>query len=1200
MASRSSVHHPDTTEGLVQTLDPCTGRRGCLDTMETMKMSYELLKTITGNFSKDNILGSGTFGVVYKGVLNGKEIAVKILRDMAALDDNAFRNEFQNLARLDHRNIVQLVGYCNESEKQTVERDDGTEVIAEKMHVALCFQYVENGSLHKHISDEYQGLHWHIRYKIIKGICEGLKHLRVGLESPVLHLDLKPENILLDKEMVPKIADFGLSRLIGEERTKQTINSVGTCGYWPPEYVKFQLLSEAFDIFSLGVIITKIMIGNEGYHSFADMLPRKLVKHVHNNWKKRLQETIEPTSLELEAYYCQQVKTCIKMASKCLSEDRKERPSIQEIVCALIEAEIMMQNIPLQIEKVLGKWRKRLEATLTGRHLLIVDIYCNQVKKCIEIALECVEADRQRRPSIGHIVNALDETENRIHEAESEWNDEDSRSSYTKNSSNRPYMTRNYSYKLLREITNDFSEDRLIGRGGSGNVYKGVNEDGREIAVKILHFNGFSGVDTEHFQNEVYSMGMIQHENVVRLVGYCDETEKLLVEHHGRVVLADKIHRALCFEYLQNGSLTKHISSDECDGLDWCRLYKILKGICDGLRYLHEELPISPILHLDLKPSHILLDENMVPKISDFTLSRCLQEGHTVVTSSIYGTPGYRPPEFINKGIISVKSDIYSLGVTIIYMLTGRRGYTIEDEIISQEFMEDVFKNWRRRLQESLKGRSLEGYCQQVKKCIEIASQCVEGDRHKRPNIGAIVRMLDETETMIMVHDAGKLLDVHPMELRFPLKPKRFASSLLRLRNKEDHHVAFRLVSKGQKMYHTNLPLLGIVPPKCTCTIALRMSNQQKRPQLDGNEGLLVQSVAVSRQQCLDQASVVREFQSHFNKAQESDDDEVQEQEVALEFVSSPPTEEASSKIITAPDAQEVSSIEVHPKEPWIMTTHERGNFRIWNYQTLAILNPIRLPEESVYVAKFIAREEWIVAGDGNGCIHVFGYDEYQDTTSFEAHNGQIMSLAVHPKNSYVLSSSHEDHLIKLWHWDKYWDFEKGPWVCTRTFEGHSNKVSHVIFNPDGTDSFASASWDGTVKIWDWGLNSDVCNTITLDTHADGLLCIDYITGADPQHLITGSKDQTAQIWDLKIKRCREFLQGHAHHVSVVYCHQELHKLFTGSLDGTVRIWDSMTYRLENIIALNLGAVSDVGYIDELQRIVVGCHKGIAMMEIKI
>lgn len=79
--------------------------------------------------------------------------------------------------------------------------------------------------------------------------------------------------------------------------------------------------------------------------------------------------------------------------------------------------------------------------------------------------------------------------------------------------------------------------------------------------MKILHFNGFSGVDSEHFQNEVYSMGMIQHENIVRLVGYCDETEKLRVEHHGVVVFADKFHRALCFEYFQNGSLTKHISS---------------------------------------------------------------------------------------------------------------------------------------------------------------------------------------------------------------------------------------------------------------------------------------------------------------------------------------------------------------------------------------------------------------------------------------------------------------------------------------------------------------------------------------------------------------------------------------------------------------------------------------------------------------
>lgn len=106
------------------------------------------------------------------------------------------------------------------------------------------------------------------------------------------------------------------------------------------------------------------------------------------------------------------------------------------------------------------------------------------------------------------------------------------------------------------------------------------------------------------------------------------------------------------------------------------------------------------------------------------------------------------------------------------------------------------------------------------------------------------------------------------------------------------------------------------------------------------------------------------------------------------------------------------------------------------------------------------------MAGDGNGWIHVYSCDENQDVTSFEAHHGRIMSLAVHRTDSYVLSSSHhDDHLIKLWHWDMHWDFEKGPWVCTRTFEGHTDRVSRLVFNREDPGCFASASWDGTVKV---------------------------------------------------------------------------------------------------------------------------------------
>lgn len=111
-------------------------------------------------------------------------------------------------------------------------------------------------------------------------------------------------------------------------------------------------------------------------------------------------------------------------------------------------------------------------------------------------------------------------------------------------------------------------------------------------------------------------------------------------------------------------------------------------------------------------------------------------------------------------------------------------------------------------------------------------------------------------------------------------------------------------------------------------------------------------------------------------------------------------------------------------------------------------------------MAKYIAREKWLVAGDSNGGIHVYNYDKNQHVKSFEAHESCIITLAVHRARPFILSSSSEDndHLIKLWDWDK-------EWKCTRTFQGHTERVTQATFNPQDNDSFASASWDGTVKV---------------------------------------------------------------------------------------------------------------------------------------
>jgi len=227
------------------------------------------------------------------------------------------------------------------------------------------------------------------------------------------------------------------------------------------------------------------------------------------------------------------------------------------------------------------------------------------------------------------------------------------------------------------------------------------------------------------------------------------------------------------------------------------------------------------------------------------------------------------------------------------------------------------------------------------------------------------------------------------------------------------------------------------------------------------------------------------------------------------------------------------------------------------------------------------------VAGDGDGFIYVYNYETNEKVTSIEAHEDKITSLAVHPSDPIVISSS-DDHLIKLWNWEKGWE-------CSRIFEGHSDRVTQVNINPINPNSFASASADCTIKIWNI-VSSE--SKITLSSeHQDRLLCVQNYTSYIHQYLITGSCDGTAHIWDLETETCVQTLKGHTNRIGSVYHHPEIPVLITGSDDGTVRLWDCNTYRLENIIGVNLGAVYAFEYIKGSRRIVVACHQGIAIME---
>ncbi|XP_073351691.1 cysteine-rich receptor-like protein kinase 44 [Aegilops tauschii subsp. strangulata] len=251
------------------------------------------LQEITDNFCKERAIGEGAYGKVYKGALgNGKEIAVKLLHNRPDIDDGQFR------------------------------RTEET-IFAEEITKALCFEYMQKGSLQKHLYEESDGLDWETRYKIIKGTCEGLQYLHEGFKKPIYHLDLKPDNILLDENMFPKLADFGLSRLFREHKTMVIESVSGTIGYMPPEYIHENAISNKFDIFSLGVAITK----------------------VQTNWRRRLRSTCS-SHKQLKAH-CHQVNICTEIALSCMEYDRHKRPDIIDIIHRLNDTEATIDRVKL-------------------------------------------------------------------------------------------------------------------------------------------------------------------------------------------------------------------------------------------------------------------------------------------------------------------------------------------------------------------------------------------------------------------------------------------------------------------------------------------------------------------------------------------------------------------------------------------------------------------------------------------------------------------------------------------------------------------------------------------------------------------------------------------------------------------------------------------------------------------------------------
>ncbi|XP_024008723.1 probable serine/threonine-protein kinase PBL28 isoform X3 [Eutrema salsugineum] len=282
------------------------------------------MEEATSSFSDENLLGKGGFGRVYKGTLKtGEVVAIKKM-DLPpfkkADGEREFRVEVDILSRLDHPNLVSLIGYC-----------------ADGKHRFLVYEYMQNGNLQDHLNGIKEAkISWPVRLRIALGAAKGLAYLHSssGVGIPIVHRDFKSTNVLLDSNYNAKISDFGLAKLMPEGKdTCVTARVLGTFGYFDPEYTSTGKLTLQSDIYAFGVVLLELLTGRRAVDLTQGPNEQNLVLQVRNilNDRKKLRKVIDP-ELSRNSYSMEAIAMFADLASRCIRIESTERPSVTNCV----------------------------------------------------------------------------------------------------------------------------------------------------------------------------------------------------------------------------------------------------------------------------------------------------------------------------------------------------------------------------------------------------------------------------------------------------------------------------------------------------------------------------------------------------------------------------------------------------------------------------------------------------------------------------------------------------------------------------------------------------------------------------------------------------------------------------------------------------------------------------------------------------
>ncbi|KAF7833626.1 Proline-rich receptor-like protein kinase PERK2 [Senna tora] len=636
--------------------------------------TYSELESATEEFSVQNSLSEGGNGPAFRGILDCKmKVFVKIYQISSSQEEKMFKSEAELLNKAMHKNVVMFLGTCTEKNQQMI-----------------VYEYACNGSLDQYLpGGSCRPLTWRERVKIAIGASRGLKYLH---EISIIHGSIKPSNILLTHEFEPLLGDFGFGK--GVKKSHRDKNG-SNFEYSAPEYLESGKISTKADVYSLGVVLLELITGRKASEKLSG--GKSLVQWAKPLLKgKKYQQLID--SKINNSYKENQLHWLFHVTEQCLRKNPKERLSMNMVVsalqdiedvddlCAIAESSPGNSFIPQCVPDITCSqgqtkedhlnWEKEhIESILSEEDKNLRPKTSNNDTKCHRKAdQEDIEFSSKLAPPMSTKIPE----ENKIMSKDSSQSSSSSSSLCSICKIKRPNSIKwqkDFTYDELHASTEGFSIKNSLSNGVYGPAFKGQLLKGN-LGIVIKQLQMTSSQEEKTFKSEVQVLSRVRHENVIMVLGSCIEETKLLV----------------VYENACNGSLDHYLSGESGRSLTWRERVKIAISASRGLKYLHE----NSIIHGNIKPSNILLTHDFESLIGDFGFGKSKNELKNWHKNKNVGNCGYLAPEFIESGKLSTKTDVYSLGVVLLELITG--GHRVADKISGQKNLVE----WAKPL---LKGR---------------------------------------------------------------------------------------------------------------------------------------------------------------------------------------------------------------------------------------------------------------------------------------------------------------------------------------------------------------------------------------------------------------------------------------------------------------------------------------------------------------